>query len=134
MQPYIRHEVLYICESPKSVNESESLCSPWVSWGIQIGFLALLDCYMYYMILDNENIDQDYVFYIHKYQQILVHYIQVEAIFSFLPVKNMYIILYVTFRNKQQNTVHSSLKLHRYIFCPIHSDWTTTKPQRNQCT
>ena len=33
MQPYIRHEVLYICESPKSVNESESLCSLWVSGG-----------------------------------------------------------------------------------------------------
>ena len=34
MQLYnIRHELLYICESPKSVNESESLCSLWVSWG-----------------------------------------------------------------------------------------------------
>ena len=26
-KPYIRHEVLYIGESPKSVNENESLCS-----------------------------------------------------------------------------------------------------------
>ena len=46
MQLYnIRHELLYICESPKSVNESESLYSLLVSWDTGIGFLALLDCY-----------------------------------------------------------------------------------------